>query len=73
MAKRVGDAISVDWKKIDLEQFRMGLAVELEHGCRDPQTNITGDDLYQTGKIALIHLKEVPDYYTRLKKVEGEH
>jgi len=70
-AKRIGDYIGVDWKKINIEQFRMGLAVELEHGCRYPETNIACDDLYLTGKIALIHLKEVPDYYTRLKKVEA--
>lgn len=70
-AKRIGDAIGADWKKINLEQFRMGLAVELEHGCLDPQTNITCDDFYMTGKIALIHLKQMPDYYTKLKKVEA--
>lgn len=70
-AKRIGDHIGVDWQKINLEQFRMGLAVELEHGCRYPETNITCDNLYLTGKIALIHLKELPDYYTRLKKVEA--
>lgn len=70
-AKRIGDHIGVDWRKINLEQFRMGLAVELEHGCRFPETNITCDDLDMTGKIALVHLKEVPDYYTKLKKVEA--
>ena len=69
-AKRIGDNIGIDWKRVDLEQFRMGLAVELEHGCRDPQTNVTCDNLLDTGKIALIHLKEVSDYYTKLKKVE---
>ncbi len=71
-AKKIGDAIGVDWSEINLEQVRLGLAVELEHGARDPQTNVTNDDLNLTGKIALAHLKEIPDYYTRLAKMEAE-
>jgi hypothetical protein len=71
-AKRIGDSIGVDWNKYDLEQFRMGLAVELEHGARDAETNVTNDDEIVTGKIALAHLKEIPDYYTRLDKMEKE-
>jgi hypothetical protein len=54
------------------EQFRMGLAVESEHGAHDPETNVTNDDLIMTGKIAWAHLKEIPDYYTRLAKMESE-
>jgi hypothetical protein len=57
---------------IDLEQFRMGLGVELEHGTHDPETDVTGDDRLTTGKIALAHLREIPDYYTRLAKMEAE-
>jgi len=71
-AKKIGEAIGIDWHKYDLEQFRMGLAVELEHGAHDPQTNVTDDDEIMTGKIALAHLKEIPDYYTRLNKMETE-
>ena len=71
-AKEIGDALNIDWIKIDVEQFWMGLEVELEHGARDPETNVTHDDPYLTGKIALAHLKEFPDYYTRLKKMELE-
>lgn len=71
-AKQIGDSIGIDWSKVDVEQFRMGLAVELEHGARDPQTNVTNDDLTTTGKIAWAHLKEVSDYYTKLKIVENE-
>ncbi len=71
-AKRVGSTLALDWKQIDLEQFRRGLEVELEHGARDPQTNVTNDDLILTGKIAWAHLKEFPDYYTRLGKLEAE-
>ena len=49
-----------------------GLEVEFEHGSHDSQTNVTNDDPVLTAKIALAHLKELPDYYTRLKKMEGE-
>lgn len=61
-----------DASLFDLEQFRMGMDVELEHGLRDPQTNVTNDDPLMTGKIALAHLKEIRDYYTRLKEMEEE-
>ncbi len=71
-AKQIGDSIGIDWAQVDAEQFRMGLAVELEHGASDPQTDVTHDDLQTTGKIAWAHLKELPDYYTKLKEVEGE-
>jgi hypothetical protein len=55
-----------------VEQFRMGLDVELEHGAHDAETNVTGDDPIMTGKIAWAHLKELPDYYTRLAVMEAE-
>ncbi len=71
-AKKIGDEIGIDWTEYDLEQFRMGLAVELEHGARDPETDVTNDDPILTGKIALAHLKEIPDYYTRLLEMEEE-
>jgi len=71
-AKWAGDQLGIDWNKIDIEQFRMGLEVELEHGSIDPVTNVTNDDLAMTAKIALAHLKEIPDYYTRLKKMEAD-
>jgi hypothetical protein len=71
-AKRIGEKLNVDWSKIDVEQFRMGLDVELEHGISDPSTNVTHDDEMITGKIALAHLNEFPDYYTRLEKMERE-
>jgi len=71
-AKALGESIGIDWASISLEEFRMGLAVELEHGARDPQTDVTHDDVTMTGKIALAHLKEIPDYYTRLAKMEKE-
>jgi hypothetical protein len=71
-ARRVGDAIGVDWNRFDLEQFRAGMDVEYEHGSHDPQTDVTGDDPIVTGKIALAHLKEFPDYYERLELMERE-
>ena len=71
-AKRIGEELGVDWSKFDVEQFRMGLDVELEHGNRDLQTNVTHDNETITGKIALAHLNEFPDYYTRLEKMEKE-
>jgi hypothetical protein len=71
-ARVIGDAIGVDWNTIPLEEFLMGLSVELEHGAHDPQTDVTGDDAVLTGKIALAHLKEFPDYYTRLARMEAE-
>lgn len=64
--------IDFDALGFDLEQYRMGLDVELEHGLRDPATNVTGDDPLTTGRIALAHLKEFPDYYTRLATLEAE-
>ena len=69
-ARRIGDSLGVDWAAIPLEQFRQGLAVELEHGTHDPVTNVTNDDALLTGKIALAHLKEFPDYYDRLAELE---
>ena len=69
-AKKIGEELGIDWSKFDVEQFRMGMDVELEHGLVDPQTNVTNDDSLMTGKIALAHLNEFPDYYTRLKEME---
>jgi hypothetical protein len=71
-AKSIGEQLGIDWSKFNVEQFRMGMDVELEHGLHDPETNVTGDDALITGKIALAHLKEFPDYYTRLEKMEDE-
>lgn len=71
-AEKIGEELRVDWSKFDVEQLRMGMDVELEHGLVDPQTNVTDDDPLMTGKIALAHLNEFPDYYTRLKKMEDE-
>ena len=73
-ARTIGERLGIDWaaSPFDVEQFRMGMDVELEHGTRDPETNVTGDDALTTGKIALAHLREFPDYYTRLNRMEEE-
>ena len=71
-AKKIGEQLGIKWDKFDLEQFRMGMDVELEHGLVDPNTNVSNDDPLITGKIALAHLNEFSDYYTRLEKMEKE-
>jgi len=71
-AEKVGKKLGISWDKLDVEQFRMGMDVELEHGLHDPVTNVTNDNPIMTGKIALAHLTEFPDYYTRLAEMEEE-
>ena len=69
-AREIGDKLGIDWNRSSIEQFHMGLNVELEHGLQDPATDVTGNDPILTGKIALAHLNEFADYYTRLEKLE---
>ena len=71
-AKKIGEQLGIKWDKFDVEQFRQGMDVELEHGVHDSATNVTNNDSLTTGKIALAHLNEFPDYYTRLEKMEKE-
>jgi Protein of unknown function (DUF5661) len=73
-ARSVGEQLGIDWasSQFDIEQFRAGMDIELEHGTRDPETDVTGNDPLLTGKIALAHLRELPDYYTRLARMEAE-
>jgi hypothetical protein len=73
-ARRIGERVGIDWSSapFDIDQFRTGLDVELEHGAHDPATDVTGDDPTVTGKIALAHLNEFPDYYTRLEAMEEQ-
>ena len=73
-ARSIGEQLGIDWESspFDIEQFRAGMDVELEHGARDPETDVTGDDPLVTAKIALAHLRELPDYYTRLARMEAE-
>ena len=71
-SQKIGEKLGICWDRFDLKQFQAGLSVELEHGSTDPATNVTHDDPLITGKIALAHLTEFPDYYTRLAKLEKE-
>ena len=71
-AKEIGEKLGIKWDKFYVEQFRMGMDVELEHGTVDPNTNVSNDDPLITGKIALAHLNELSDYYDRLEKMESE-
>ncbi len=71
-AKKIGEILGVKWVKFDVDQFMRGMNVELEHGKVDPDTNVTDDDPLKTGKIALAHLNEYPDYYDRLDRMEAE-
>ncbi len=73
-ASAIGQTIGIDWETspFDVEQFRRGIEVELEHGAHDPQTDVTNDDPILTGKIAWAHLKEFPDYYDRLERMEAQ-
>ena len=71
-AKKVGEQLGIGWDKFNVEQFRQGMNVELEHGLCNSVTNVTDNDLLTTAKIALAHLNEFPDYYTRLEKMEDE-
>jgi hypothetical protein len=71
-ARKIGNQLNIDWTKVDLKEFQSGLAVELEHGAHDPETDVTGDNMLLTGKIAWAHLKEFPDYYSRLEQLEAE-
>jgi hypothetical protein len=71
-AQQIGEKLGITWDKFDVDQFRRGIDVELEHGLIDIKTNVTNDDPLMTGKIALAHLNEFPDYYNRLEKMEKE-
>ena len=71
-AKTIGDKIGINWSPVDIDEFRVGLSVELEHGSHDPETNVIDDNEEMAGKIAWAHLKEIRDYYTRLDKMEKE-
>lgn len=73
-ARKIGEVLGIDWRNspFGVEEFRDGLMVELEHGLHNPATNVTNDDPILTGKIALAHLNEFPDYYKRLAVMEKE-
>ena len=61
-APRASGLATTECFPFDLEQFRLGMDVELEHRARDPVTNVTDDDVITAAKIARAHLNEFPDY-----------
>ena len=69
-AKTIGDDLGINWNEVDINEFTKGVNIEFEHGTKYPETNVTNNDKKLTGKIAWAHLKEFPDYYTRLEKLE---
>jgi hypothetical protein len=73
-ACQVGKYLGINFETCgyDAEQYRIGMDVELEHGTINCHTNVTNDDPILTGKIALAHLNEFPDYYKRLIRMEEE-
>ena len=71
-AEMIGNKLKIKWGRFNVDQFRKGITVELEHGKRNAITNVSNDDPLITGKIALAHLNEFPDYYSRLEKMEKE-
>jgi hypothetical protein len=73
-ARSYGEEVGIDWSTspFGVEEFRSGMDVELEHGLHDDETNVTGDDPHMTARIAWAHLKEFPDYYTRLERMEED-
>jgi len=68
--KAIGEKAGIDFNEIKLSEFEMGYKVELEHGTKDTETNVTEDDPELTAKIAWAHLKELPNYYTLLAEME---
>ena len=71
-AQQLGARLGVNWDEVPLEELRKGIEVEYEHGTHDPDTNVSNNDPLITAKIALAHIKEFPDYYERLEKMEAE-
>lgn len=70
----IGKDIGIDWNAVNFypRDLARGIVVEMEHGTVDPRTDVTGDDLVKTAKIAWAHLNEFPDYYQRLDQMEDE-
>ena len=70
-ARRVGEALYIDWGQVDLEEFRQGLMGH-HRAVIDPESGHTYEAVLHTGKVVLEHAQEIPDYYSRLAKLEAE-
>ena len=62
---QVAKLLNITFDKFSFDDFKTGLNIELEHGNINPNTNVTNDNLFLTGKIALAHLNEFPNYYNK--------
>ncbi|OGP68549.1 MAG: hypothetical protein A2031_00120 [Deltaproteobacteria bacterium RBG_19FT_COMBO_43_11] len=71
-ASKILAIVNTEGMAIPLEDFRIGLEVELEHGTRFSDANVTNNHPILTGKIVLAHLKETMDYYRRIDVAEIE-
>ena len=69
-ARKIGTKLGIDFNSVKLSDYRYGMNVEFEHGKENKLTNVTNNNLLVTGKIALAHLLEYPDYYNRLRQME---
>lgn len=70
-ARRVGEALHIDWEQVNLEEFRQGLMGHRKEAI-ETETGLTYQALVLTGKVVLAHMREFPDYYSRLAKLEAE-
>ena len=61
----VAKLLNITFDNFSFDEFKTGLNIELEHGNVNPNTNVTNDNLFLTGKIALAHLNEFPNYYNK--------
>jgi len=71
-AARIWEELAIADMPVSMEDFRAGLAVELEHGMKFPEANVTNNHPILTGKIVVAHLRETLDYYKRLDVAELE-
>ena len=62
---RIARNLNVNFSKFSFEDFKRGINIELEHGLKNLNTNVTNNDLFKTAKIALAHLNEYPNYYNK--------
>ncbi len=71
-ARRIGDALHIDWDQVGLEQFRRDLMGARKQSASDPEIDPAYDGVLLSGKIVLAHMQEFPDYFNRLQKLKAE-
>ena len=70
-ARRVGEALHIDWGQVNLEEFHQGLMGHHKEAI-DTETGLMYQGVLLTAKVVLEHVQEFPDYYSRLAKLEAE-